>query len=57
MIDSKNFGIILYVLMAFFHILIAINAALHNDTWQVVVMLFAAAFWTAMLHFDPQLKD
>jgi len=57
MIDSKNFGIILYILMAVFHFLIAINAALNNDTLQVIAMLLFAAFWTSMLHFDPQLKD
>jgi len=56
MIDSKTFGIVLYVLMAFFHFLLAIEQYITGYTFVAIVQLLGSAFWFAMIHFDPQLK-
>lgn len=51
---SRQFGILLYSLMAFFHLLMSIEQYITGYTFIAIVQLLGSAFWVAMIHIDPQ---
>lgn len=54
---SRQFGITIYSLMSFLHLVASIMFYAEGNTLGAVMQLLGSIFWFVMLQFDTQLKD